>query len=115
MEQKLVREFVSTMNDDINYAVLHNYRCILFINEEWYCVNEMILSEMTREDAIEFAKNQIAAVVIEPCGIVYAHFPQEIQEEIIVVSMAKRLAEDIDKIHQQMIMDEIATIIVETK
>jgi hypothetical protein len=95
------------MNIDIENAAKHNCRCVLFINEERYGINEMVLTEMTREDAIEFAKNQVAAVVIEPCGIVYAHFPQEIQEEIIVVSMAKRLAEDIDKMHQQMIIVQL--------
>lgn len=105
MEQKLASDFVFSMNNDIKYAEQNNYRCILYINEEWYCVNRMILSEMTREDAINFAKQQIAAVVIEPCGIVFVNFPQEIQEEIIVSSMAKQLAEDIDKIHLQTLIN----------
>lgn len=96
MDQKLIRDFVANMNSDIEYAAKNNYRCILYINEEWLCVNRMILLSKTRDEEIDFAKQQIAAVVIEPCGVVYWKLPQEIQEEMIVGSMAKQLAEDID-------------------
>jgi hypothetical protein len=80
MDQKLARDFVVAIYSDIEYAKTNNYRCILYISKRWYCVNRMILSKMTREDAIKFAKRQIAAVIIEPCGVVYSKLPQEIQE-----------------------------------